>query len=118
MTALPYETPLLAELQCVRCGYNLRTQSSNGTCPECGTPIADSLSAAAKTFLHPGAIALSLALIAFATLGRTLVIMIVPYFMRPIGSFDTYRLIITISFICFWLLGMTGFGILIVADWS
>jgi predicted RNA-binding Zn-ribbon protein involved in translation (DUF1610 family) len=27
------------DLACIHCGYNLRTQPSNGKCPECGNPI-------------------------------------------------------------------------------
>lgn len=31
------------DLACVACGYNLRTQPRDGRCPECATPVADSL---------------------------------------------------------------------------
>jgi len=30
------------DLICVQCGYNLRTRSSMGRCPECGSPVSDS----------------------------------------------------------------------------
>jgi hypothetical protein len=31
------------DAQCVQCGYNLRTQRRDGRCPECDTPVAESL---------------------------------------------------------------------------
>lgn len=31
------------DLPCVHCGYNLRTQSGSGLCPECGSSVADTL---------------------------------------------------------------------------
>lgn len=37
------EWRLAEELACVRCGYNLRTLSERGVCPECGTTVAESL---------------------------------------------------------------------------
>ena len=35
--------PLDADLPCVQCDYNLRTQSREGDCPECGRSIDDTL---------------------------------------------------------------------------
>lgn len=32
-----------ADRPCVQCGYNLRGLQPTGACPECGTPVADSL---------------------------------------------------------------------------
>jgi hypothetical protein len=32
-----------ADLACVNCGYNLRTLSAGGLCPECAAPVIDSL---------------------------------------------------------------------------
>lgn len=34
---------IMADLPCAHCGYNLRTQSSKGQCPECGSLVSDSL---------------------------------------------------------------------------
>ena len=34
---------LCADLACVHCEYNLRSQPIDGLCPECGKPVADSL---------------------------------------------------------------------------
>ena len=34
---------LAADRACVRCGYNLRGLPRAGVCPECSTPVADSL---------------------------------------------------------------------------
>src|SRR5881394_1427767 len=31
------------DLSCAKCGYNLRTLSREGKCPECGTAVAESL---------------------------------------------------------------------------
>src|SRR4051812_48553197 len=31
------------DISCVRCGYNLRTLSKAGVCPECAAPVAESL---------------------------------------------------------------------------
>jgi hypothetical protein len=31
------------DLPCVHCGYNLRTRLSSGLCPECGSPVIDTL---------------------------------------------------------------------------
>lgn len=35
--------PAPAELFCHRCGYDLRVQPVDGVCPECATPVADSV---------------------------------------------------------------------------
>ena len=32
-----------SDVPCSRCGYNLRTLSSTGLCPECAAPVAESL---------------------------------------------------------------------------
>lgn len=40
MTSAP---PIDSDTPCGRCGYNLRGLSPDGQCPECGTPIAPSL---------------------------------------------------------------------------
>jgi hypothetical protein len=37
------------ELHCLRCEYNLKTLSPDGHCPECGTPVRQSLDARANT---------------------------------------------------------------------
>lgn len=36
-------TTVDADLPCARCGYDLRAQPRDGTCPECGAPVADAL---------------------------------------------------------------------------
>lgn len=36
-------TSVSSDLNCARCGYNLRTLPVAGLCPECGSPIAESL---------------------------------------------------------------------------
>lgn len=43
MTPAPAADVLQADMPCMTCGYNLRTQSANGVCPECGTTIRDTL---------------------------------------------------------------------------
>ena len=41
---LPTLSPTIdCDLQCLTCGYNLRTLRRDGLCPECGSPVADSL---------------------------------------------------------------------------
>ncbi|USO00209.1 MAG: hypothetical protein H6810_05985 [Phycisphaeraceae bacterium] len=35
--------PIKANVQCVGCGYNLLGLSADGVCPECGTPLEESL---------------------------------------------------------------------------
>ncbi len=35
--------PIRGDLLCAKCGYNLRGLQTDGTCPECGNPIAPSL---------------------------------------------------------------------------
>lgn len=39
-----------ADLPCVKCGYNLRTRGVDSLCPECGTPVAVSVSPAGSLF--------------------------------------------------------------------
>src|SRR4051794_7744736 len=39
--------PLPVEPPCHRCGYDLRGQASDGACPECGEPVAESRRVAA-----------------------------------------------------------------------
>lgn len=50
-----YETPppelvegdaIVTDLPCVQCGYNLRMALVESVCPECGTPVSETLSAA------------------------------------------------------------------------
>ena len=58
-----------ATLLCTRCAYDLRTLDPSGVCPECATPIADSLAAAADPLRNvrgPLRIAASVLLIAVA----------------------------------------------------
>lgn len=44
MTDLPISTAAVTEdTPCRRCGYNLKTLQADAKCPECGTPVADSL---------------------------------------------------------------------------
>src|SRR4051812_1798992 len=38
-------TLLTSDLPCFQCRYNLRALPADGNCPECGTPIAQSLAA-------------------------------------------------------------------------
>jgi len=35
--------PLTVDLACARCGYNLRTLATDALCPECATPVSQSL---------------------------------------------------------------------------
>ena len=39
-------SPIATDLRCCRCGYNLRTLSTSGKCPECGASVAESIAAA------------------------------------------------------------------------
>jgi hypothetical protein len=39
----PPAAVVLENLPCRNCSYNLRTLPTTGTCPECGSPVADSL---------------------------------------------------------------------------
>src|SRR5258707_253928 len=40
MAGVPLSPPTIeTDLACIKCAYNLRTLSSNGTCPECGSPV-------------------------------------------------------------------------------
>lgn len=41
--AVSVDGRLVEDRFCVRCGYNLRTQLPDGRCPECNTPVAESL---------------------------------------------------------------------------
>ncbi len=43
LTELDERGAVRDDLSCRHCGYNLRTQSGDQPCPECGKPIADSL---------------------------------------------------------------------------
>src|SRR4051812_2857525 len=36
-------TPITTDLLCVGCQYNLRTRTASDACPECGLPIAQTL---------------------------------------------------------------------------
>lgn len=45
--------PVLDDLSCVHCGYNLRTQSSTSQCTECGSPVSDSLMVSADLRKSP-----------------------------------------------------------------
>jgi len=47
--------PIDDDLKCVHCGYNLRTQSTQGRCPECGETIGDSLIANRSLAKSPAA---------------------------------------------------------------
>jgi hypothetical protein len=40
---LDTQRSIAADLACRECGYNLRTASSAGRCPECGSPVVDSV---------------------------------------------------------------------------
>ena len=40
---IPASPVVLADLPCRKCSYNLRTLSIESRCPECGTPVSDSL---------------------------------------------------------------------------
>jgi hypothetical protein len=40
---IPPPPAVLGDLPCRKCSYNLRTLSTDGLCPECGTPVALSL---------------------------------------------------------------------------
>lgn len=42
-----------ADLPCVVCGYNVRTQPGDGICPECATPIVKSLQRGLLRFASP-----------------------------------------------------------------
>jgi hypothetical protein len=44
---------LIDELACKGCGYNLRGQSYNGQCPECGMSVAESVIAAIFVYADP-----------------------------------------------------------------
>lgn len=46
-------TPLDTDRACVRCSYNLRGLPTDGVCPECGTPVADSLRGYYLAFAAP-----------------------------------------------------------------
>lgn len=41
------------DLNCVGCGYNLRTLSNKASCAECGTPVQRTITAAALRFCDP-----------------------------------------------------------------
>ena len=63
MTLLDEELRVAADVQCDRCGYNLRTLSVDARCPECNKPVEASLrepllahaSASHLRILHAGA---------------------------------------------------------------
>jgi len=38
---------------CIRCGYDLKGLDASGTCPECGTPISDSIRSDRLVFANP-----------------------------------------------------------------
>jgi hypothetical protein len=40
----PQTSTVDADLPCMQCGYNLRTQPGGGVCPECGVPIRHTIS--------------------------------------------------------------------------
>ena len=43
MTAPPDEQSLTYHLTCLHCNYRLRGLPADGVCPECGTPIIESI---------------------------------------------------------------------------
>jgi hypothetical protein len=45
--------PIATDLPCVSCGYNLRGLDPSGRCPECATPIADSMRGDLLRFSNP-----------------------------------------------------------------
>jgi len=67
----PSVPSLEQNIPCLRCGYNLRTLSSDARCPECATPISSSLDPALLRYADPSwtsilALAFSLMLISAA----------------------------------------------------
>jgi hypothetical protein len=64
---------LAVTIRCVKCGYNLRTLSPDGACPECGEAVARSLDGSALRFaplpwlarVHRGARLMLLALLGY-----------------------------------------------------
>jgi hypothetical protein len=52
LSATPGDT-LDRDIACLSCGYNLRGLAPNGSCPECGRAIADSLRGGRLPFADP-----------------------------------------------------------------
>lgn len=50
---LDAEQRVCMDRNCLGCGYNLRTQSAAGRCPECGRPVADSIRSPRLADLDP-----------------------------------------------------------------
>jgi hypothetical protein len=53
MPELPLPQTVAGDLSCRRCSYNLRTLLATGVCPECGTPVALSMSPDRLRFADP-----------------------------------------------------------------
>jgi len=73
---MPASTPILPlpsldhNLPCLRCGYNLRTLSTDARCPECSAPIASSLDPTLLRYEDPSwtsILAVSMGLLLLAT---------------------------------------------------
>lgn len=51
--ALDADGSIAANVPCIKCSYNLRTLQPAGNCPECGTPVASSVSGTVLRCLSP-----------------------------------------------------------------
>jgi len=49
----PATNTVIVDLECRRCGYNLRTQPEQGVCPECGSPVGLSTRGNYLQFANP-----------------------------------------------------------------
>lgn len=87
------------DIACLRCGYNLRTQASNGCCPECGAAVqrtlaGDALADADRAWLRRVSAGLGLTIITIAAVLAltTLTHVIYAFGLAPPGPLRAFEI--------------------------
>mgnify|MGYP005843800295 CR=1 FL=1 len=85
----PDPGPIADDLECIGCGYNLRTLPGSGRCPECGRPVAWSLEVSPR--LRPAAAGVGLFVTEFA-LGAACWVLF-PTIVLPVMLYPVVRMV-------------------------